>query len=71
MKWVFYFFCLFIFIPAVVAVLGNKKVPASDVSRELSGSTKDEATAFPEIKSQNLPQTHGGVLICLNIGVGV
>lgn len=71
MKWGFFVSSLFIFIPAVVAVLRNKKVPASDVSHELSGSTRDEATAFPEIKSQNLPQTHGGVLICLNTGVGV
>ena len=71
MKWFSCFFSLLIFIPAVVAVLGNKKVPASDVSHELSGSTKDEATVFPEIKPQNLPQIHGGVLICLKIGVGV
>lgn len=55
-------FSLFVFIPAVVAVLRNKKVPVSDVSHELSGSTKDEATAFPERTSQKLPEMDGNDL---------
>lgn len=66
-------FCFFFFLSVltVVAVLGNMKPPASYVSHELSGSSNNESIAFTDTRSQNLPAIHGGVLICINIGVRV
>lgn len=65
------FFSFFLSVLAVVAILGNMKTPASYVSHELSGSSNHESIAFIDTKSQNLPHIHGGVLICINIGVRV